>query len=268
MGEDATSRRLRGYVMRSNPATYRGVAARKAASQAGAYHAVWQDLKRHMSRYKTVPLVADKAKQVYNTDIKPGIVYALKIGNALSQDAFTVFDDAVSVAQGLADRYDLPISVVDKKTKARVKTVGSRKKSAASYARNPVAEPSLGDYYFSTRGLTHSFKSKRAAMEAAQRAADLSGRRVTVSREDYGSQAGPYKAKPKPMRRNPVKRYYTLAVRDDGRWTPELGDYDRETVEYELDDYKYNGYKARDLKIITTGDKQADINAGISKLNA
>lgn len=66
------------------------------------------------------------------------------------------------------------------------------------------------------------------------------------------------------------RTYYTLVTLDDndGYWKPQFGDYNRETVEYERDDYKDNGYSSRELKIIRTGDKQADINEAVTKLNA
>jgi hypothetical protein len=72
-----------------------------------------------------------------------------------------------------------------------------------------------------------------------------------------------------------ARRYFTLAVRwhweEAGvlhsRWSPEFGDYDREVVESERDDYRSRDFKARDLKIISTGDKQSDIDAAIMKLN-
>jgi hypothetical protein len=72
-----------------------------------------------------------------------------------------------------------------------------------------------------------------------------------------------------------ARRYFSLAVRyrweeagvEHSRWSPEFGDYDREVVEGEYDDYRSRDFKARDLKIIATGEKQADINAGIAKLN-
>lgn len=65
-----------------------------------------------------------------------------------------------------------------------------------------------------------------------------------------------------------ARKYHTLAVREDGRWAPQFGDYDRETVDSEREEYRDKGHKARDLRIITTGDTQAAINAGIANLNA
>lgn len=71
------------------------------------------------------------------------------------------------------------------------------------------------------------------------------------------------------------RKYYTLLskgneVHHNGEWVIEFGDYDRETVEAERDEQR-DAAKARQervsFKIITTGDKQADINAAVAKLN-
>lgn len=71
-----------------------------------------------------------------------------------------------------------------------------------------------------------------------------------------------------------MRRYYTLLVKEltdewQPRWVIEFGDYDRETVEDELqtvmDSYDR---KRRDLKIIATSDKQEDIDAKVAELNA
>lgn len=61
--------------------------------------------------------------------------------------------------------------------------------------------------------------------------------------------------------------YYTLAVREDGVWGPQFGDYDRETVVDEKINYQDHGYSARDLKIIRTADTQAAINEQIAAMN-
>ena len=64
------------------------------------------------------------------------------------------------------------------------------------------------------------------------------------------------------------KRYHVLLTRDDGgAWGVAFGDYDRTTVDEERADYRDHDWKARDLKIITTGDRQADIVAAVAKLN-
>jgi len=63
-------------------------------------------------------------------------------------------------------------------------------------------------------------------------------------------------------------KYHTLCVRVNGRWSPEFGDYDKEVVRDERDDVRDGGgIPARDLKIITTADDQASINAGVAHLN-
>lgn len=64
-----------------------------------------------------------------------------------------------------------------------------------------------------------------------------------------------------------VRTYYTLAVREDGRWSPQFGDYERPHVDAERDDYRDQGYKATHLKIIATGPLQADVDAAIATLN-
>lgn len=64
------------------------------------------------------------------------------------------------------------------------------------------------------------------------------------------------------------RAYYTLAVREDGRWTPQFGDYDRELVEFERQDYRDHGHKARDLKIVTSIAGRRFVEAAIAKLNA
>lgn len=67
-----------------------------------------------------------------------------------------------------------------------------------------------------------------------------------------------------------ARKYHTLCIREDGIWAPQFGDYSREVVEQERDDHRdsANGYKAKDMRIITSGDTQAAINAAVAKLNA
>lgn len=64
-----------------------------------------------------------------------------------------------------------------------------------------------------------------------------------------------------------ARKYHTLLVREDGAWTREFGDYERGTVEYELEDYRDKGVRRSDLKIITTDDNDSAINAAVAKLN-
>ena len=64
------------------------------------------------------------------------------------------------------------------------------------------------------------------------------------------------------------RQYHTLLLLDRGAWRPEFGDYDKSTVEAERDDYHQGGgYLLRDLRIITTSDNQAAIDAAVATLN-
>jgi hypothetical protein len=65
-----------------------------------------------------------------------------------------------------------------------------------------------------------------------------------------------------------ARQYHTLLLLDRGTWRLEFGDYDKSTVEAERDDYHQGGgYELQDLRIITTGDTQAAINAAVAKFN-
>lgn len=67
------------------------------------------------------------------------------------------------------------------------------------------------------------------------------------------------------------KPYFTLAERTpDGPWGPQFGDYDKEVVEDERRDMLYSGagrLRGKDLRIVRSGDTQAEIDAAIAKLN-
>lgn len=63
------------------------------------------------------------------------------------------------------------------------------------------------------------------------------------------------------------RRYFTLVVKGDGRWSPEFGDYDRDVVVAEVDDYRSQGYTAGRLKIIETADAQTAIDTAVRRLN-
>jgi hypothetical protein len=74
------------------------------------------------------------------------------------------------------------------------------------------------------------------------------------------------------MRKRQPRPYYTLVVHEgdhiaDNPWGIAFGDYDLDTVEAERDEYRDKGWKAKELKIITTTDKQADIDAAVHELN-
>jgi len=64
-----------------------------------------------------------------------------------------------------------------------------------------------------------------------------------------------------------TKSYYSLLILQDGKWSIHFGDYDRQVVEDERDDCKDSDPKAK-MKIISTGDSQAAIDAKVSELNS
>ncbi|UGY13756.1 hypothetical protein HAP48_0035070 [Bradyrhizobium septentrionale] len=68
------------------------------------------------------------------------------------------------------------------------------------------------------------------------------------------------------------KTYFSLIAREpDGEWSPQFGDYDRETVDAEKRDYiDHIGTtwpKGTEFKIITSNDTQASIDAAIVALS-
>ena len=66
-------------------------------------------------------------------------------------------------------------------------------------------------------------------------------------------------------------RYYTLVIQDPEtlRWSPEFGDYDRETVEQERDDQiDSEACTFLTSRVITTEDTQADIDATVAAMNS
>lgn len=60
-----------------------------------------------------------------------------------------------------------------------------------------------------------------------------------------------------------MKKYFTIAFFDNGRWYIDFGDYDKETVKQEIDD-SYSDYKT---KIITTTKGHTELMAKLNKLN-
>lgn len=66
-----------------------------------------------------------------------------------------------------------------------------------------------------------------------------------------------------------TKKYHTLLIRTPSQlWTKEYGAYDRKDVQDQLDDEKDGDWpKGTKFKIITTGDKQANVNAAVDELN-
>lgn len=67
-----------------------------------------------------------------------------------------------------------------------------------------------------------------------------------------------------------ARKYHTLLLNSgttgEPLWGVEFGDYDRQCVQDELEEYRRD-YPAKALRIIATGDKQADIEAALAKLN-
>lgn len=63
--------------------------------------------------------------------------------------------------------------------------------------------------------------------------------------------------------------YYTLVERDDAKspWTIQFGDYDKGTVQFELDDRRDHGARAKNLMIICTGNLAKDVTEAVHKLN-
>jgi hypothetical protein len=69
------------------------------------------------------------------------------------------------------------------------------------------------------------------------------------------------------------KRYHTLAARQPGQlWSPQFGDYDKATVEselnYERDHIGVTWAKGTKFRIVSSMDEQAAIEAAIARLNA
>ena len=66
------------------------------------------------------------------------------------------------------------------------------------------------------------------------------------------------------------RKYYTLITRDDiqAPWCIAFGDYDRACVDEEREDHFNHGWTIRNTRIITTSDKQADIDNAVLCINA
>lgn len=61
-----------------------------------------------------------------------------------------------------------------------------------------------------------------------------------------------------------MANYYTLIERhENGKWGPAFGDYDREVVKAELQDYRDQGKRRGDLAIICTEDSREAIEEAI-----
>lgn len=66
------------------------------------------------------------------------------------------------------------------------------------------------------------------------------------------------------------RKYYGLVLREEGMWTWAFGDFDKECVVFERDDYRDGGVKAKDLNIVTFASvpSQAQVDELIADLNA
>lgn len=64
-----------------------------------------------------------------------------------------------------------------------------------------------------------------------------------------------------------IKPYWTLFIREDGRWSPQFGDYSKAVVVQEMRD-SWDEYQRRDRRIVCTDDTQEAINAAEAELNA
>lgn len=66
-----------------------------------------------------------------------------------------------------------------------------------------------------------------------------------------------------------MRTYYTLVEREEPGtpWFIQFGDYDRETVEAERAEFIDKGFRAKNLKILRSGDRQADVEAAVARLN-
>ena len=66
------------------------------------------------------------------------------------------------------------------------------------------------------------------------------------------------------------RKYYTLAERTDGVWSPQAGDYNLDDIKQErLDRHECWPFpKLGDLRIVTSGPTQREIDAAILALNS
>lgn len=68
-----------------------------------------------------------------------------------------------------------------------------------------------------------------------------------------------------------MKKYFVLlkktVIENNNVWEIEFGDYDKQAVQEEFEDQRDHGVPKKNLKIITCGDKQEEIDMAISKEN-
>lgn len=63
-----------------------------------------------------------------------------------------------------------------------------------------------------------------------------------------------------------ARKYHTLISKRHGLWVIEFGDYDKQTVVDEMCDHRDHEPKLP-MRIITTGDRQVDIDTAVKALN-
>jgi hypothetical protein len=71
-------------------------------------------------------------------------------------------------------------------------------------------------------------------------------------------------------RKRAPRPYFTLLERDDAKspWAIQFGDYDQKNVQFELEDRRDHGAKAKNLRIVrTASDDQRSIDAVVAALN-
>lgn len=67
-----------------------------------------------------------------------------------------------------------------------------------------------------------------------------------------------------------ARRYHTLIARVESLgcpWGPEFGDYNLQTVKDERAEYRKMGYKASELRIISTANSANAIRDGVREIN-
>lgn len=64
-----------------------------------------------------------------------------------------------------------------------------------------------------------------------------------------------------------IRKYYTLAIKQNGIWSCAFGDYDKSVVQDEMDDMKESGYYDKcKFKIVCSDDNQESIDKAVSAL--
>ena len=65
------------------------------------------------------------------------------------------------------------------------------------------------------------------------------------------------------------RKYFTLLRREDDKspWGIEFGAYERDDVAAELECYRDHGDRKKNLRIVQSADRQADIDAVVAELN-